>query len=60
MFRVFIRRTGLLDSTRVLDEDAALQTRIERLFAQIATTPRPAPGPSRAEMVSLLNTGLLR
>jgi len=54
VFRVFVRRTGLLDSTGVLDDDMALQTRIEDLFAQILTTPRPAPGPSRAEMVALM------
>jgi len=54
VFRVFVRRTGLLDSTGVLDDDIALQTRIEDLFAQMLTTPRPAPGPSRAEMVALM------
>ena len=52
----FVRRTGLLDSIAILDDDVALQTRIEDLFAQIHSTPRPAPGPSRAEMVSLMDT----
>lgn len=54
VFRVFVRRMGLLDSTRVLDEDIPLQHRIEELFAQMAATPRPAPGPSRDEMRELL------
>lgn len=56
VFRAFVRRTGLLDSTCVLDEDVALQTRIEELFAQILLDPRPSPGPSRDEMISLMRT----
>jgi 2-polyprenyl-6-methoxyphenol hydroxylase-like FAD-dependent oxidoreductase len=53
VFRAFARRTGLLDSTQVLDRDTDLQKRIEDLFAQIRSQPRPAAGPSREEMVSL-------
>lgn len=54
VFRVFVRRMGLLDSTRVLDDDIALQRRIEELFIRLSATPRPAPGPSRDEMLALL------
>jgi 2-polyprenyl-6-methoxyphenol hydroxylase-like FAD-dependent oxidoreductase len=50
VFRVFVRRIGLLDSTAVMDDDAALHRRIEELFARARAVPRPRP-PSRAEMV---------
>jgi 2-polyprenyl-6-methoxyphenol hydroxylase-like FAD-dependent oxidoreductase len=54
VFRVFARRIGLLDSTSVLDSDRALLQRIEQLFAELRSTPRPPPGPPRAEMVSAI------
>jgi hypothetical protein len=53
IFRAFVRRIGLLDSTQVLDRDINLQCRIEDLFAQIRTVPRPASGPSREDMLAL-------
>jgi hypothetical protein len=53
IFRVFVRRIGLLDSTLVLDRDVELQKRIEVLFAQLLTVPRPASGPSRDDMLAL-------
>jgi 2-polyprenyl-6-methoxyphenol hydroxylase-like FAD-dependent oxidoreductase len=49
--RVFLRRIGLLDSTRVLDDDLALRQRIEAAFAEAVKLPRPRPGPTRAEML---------
>ena len=51
VFRVFVRRIGLLDPTAVLDDDPVLQRRIGQLYAVFAATPRPAPGPTRQEMV---------
>jgi 2-polyprenyl-6-methoxyphenol hydroxylase-like FAD-dependent oxidoreductase len=54
IFRAFVRRIGLLDSTRVLDRDVELQRRIEVLFAQLLTVPRPASGPSRDDMLALV------
>jgi 2-polyprenyl-6-methoxyphenol hydroxylase-like FAD-dependent oxidoreductase len=54
VFRVIVRRMGLLDSTRVLDEDAAMRHRIEERFAEMTRSPRPAPGPDREAMFSLL------
>src|SRR5205807_5818967 len=57
IFRAFVRRIGLLDSTRVLDEDAELQQRIERVYEQIRNAPRPAAGPSREEMAALVSAG---
>jgi 2-polyprenyl-6-methoxyphenol hydroxylase-like FAD-dependent oxidoreductase len=53
VFRAFVRRIGLLDSTQVLDRDVDLQRRIEELFAQLLTVPRPASGPSREDMLDL-------
>jgi 2-polyprenyl-6-methoxyphenol hydroxylase-like FAD-dependent oxidoreductase len=49
---VFVRRIGLLDSTRVLDDDKAMQRRIEDIFAELAARPRPPVGPSREEMLA--------
>jgi 2-polyprenyl-6-methoxyphenol hydroxylase-like FAD-dependent oxidoreductase len=54
VFRVFVRRIGLLDSTAVLDDDRALQERIESRFAELRRTPRPAPGPPREDMVAAI------
>jgi 2-polyprenyl-6-methoxyphenol hydroxylase-like FAD-dependent oxidoreductase len=53
VFRVVVRRIGLLDSTRVLDDDLDMQRRIESLFAELRSTPRPPPGPPRDEMVAI-------
>jgi 2-keto-4-pentenoate hydratase len=53
VFRAFVRRIGLLDSTTVLDADLGLQLRIERILAELATSPRPAPGATRDEMLAL-------
>ena len=51
VFRVFMRRIGLLDSTAVLDDDLALHQRIAQLFTELRAVPRPRP-PSRDEMVA--------
>ena len=53
VFRIFNRRTGLLDSTDVLDGDAAMRTHIEQRFAELRKLPAPVLGPDRAEMLSL-------
>jgi 2-polyprenyl-6-methoxyphenol hydroxylase-like FAD-dependent oxidoreductase len=55
VFRMFVRRIGLLDSTSVLDDDPGMQLRIEQLFAAVMQTPRPPPGPSRDEMLTIVN-----
>lgn len=51
VLRVFVRRLGLLDSTRVLDDDIAMQERIEKAFGEMLTQPRPPAGPSLDEML---------
>jgi 2-polyprenyl-6-methoxyphenol hydroxylase-like FAD-dependent oxidoreductase len=52
VFRVYVRRIGLLDSTAVLDGDTGLHRRIEQLFTQSATAPKPPGWPSRQEMAA--------
>jgi len=51
--RVFLRRIGLLESTRVLDDDVALQMRIEKLFGELMKGQRLRQGPTRQEMLEL-------
>jgi flavin-dependent dehydrogenase len=53
--RMFVRRIGLLDGTAVLDEDVAMQQRIEEIFAGLISVPRPAAAPSADEMLSLVS-----
>ena len=50
--RVFLRRIGLLDSTRILDEDRGLQMRMEASFAKASEVPRPRLGPSRGDFLA--------
>ena len=52
IFRTFVRRIGLLDSTTVLDADVALQRRIEDVFSLLLAAPRSPAGPPREEMLA--------
>jgi hypothetical protein len=54
IFRAHIRRLGFLDRTAVLDDDAALQQRMETRFAELRASRHPPAGPSREELVALL------
>lgn len=54
VFRLYIRRMGLLDSTRVLDSDERLKQRIEDVFRGMLAKPPPASGPSRQAMLALM------
>jgi 2-polyprenyl-6-methoxyphenol hydroxylase-like FAD-dependent oxidoreductase len=58
VFRVFARRSGLLDSTRILDNDVPLQERIERIFSEMLVKPRPPQGPTRDEMLALCRSSI--
>jgi hypothetical protein len=58
VFRVFARRIGLLDSTRALDDDDALQERIEKIFSEMLAKPRPPQGPPRDEMLDLCRSSI--
>lgn len=58
VFRTMIRRNYFLDSLSVLDDDLAMQERIERIFADLRATPRPRPGPSRDEVIEVTRSAL--
>jgi len=58
VLRVFVRRFGLLDSTRVLDDDEPLQQRIERRFAELRAARPPAPPIAREELLAVANAAL--
>lgn len=55
VFRLNARRTGLLDSTSVLDSNIDMQKHIEQVFHQMLETPRPPPGPTRDAMLEAAN-----
>jgi hypothetical protein len=54
VFRVVVRRLGLLDSTTVLDADVELRSRIERRFDELLATRPPPPPLSREEMLAVV------
>ena len=54
IFRVVMRRMGLLESNAILDENQVMQQRIEEIFAKASQVARPAPGPSLEEMVAIV------
>ena len=58
VFRTIVRRNYFLDSLSVLDNDIAMQERIERIFAELLATPRPAPGPTREELLATVRRAL--
>ncbi len=58
VFRTMIRRNYFLDPLSVLDDDVAMQERIERIFADLRAKPRPLPGPSRDELIEVMRTAL--
>jgi 2-polyprenyl-6-methoxyphenol hydroxylase-like FAD-dependent oxidoreductase len=58
VFRTMIRRNYFLDPLSVLDDDIAMQQRIERIFADLSATPRPRPGPSRNELIEVMRNAL--
>ncbi len=58
VFRTMIRRNYFLDPLSVLDDDAAMQRRIERIFADLRSTPRPRPGPTRDELLEVIRAAV--
>jgi flavin-dependent dehydrogenase len=54
VFRVFNRRIGLLDRTAVLDDDLALQHRIEQRFGELRAKPAAPAGPAADEFAAVL------
>ncbi|MEO8272941.1 MAG: hypothetical protein ABI620_02590 [Chloroflexota bacterium] len=41
-----------------LDDDVALQERMERILAEMLATPRPRPGPPRDELIASMQAAL--
>jgi len=58
VFRTVIRRNYFLDPLSVLDDDVAMQERIERVFGEIRATPRPRPGPTRDELLGAMRAAM--
>jgi 2-polyprenyl-6-methoxyphenol hydroxylase-like FAD-dependent oxidoreductase len=58
VFRTIVRRNYFLDALSVLDNDRPMQERIERIFAELRTKPRPAPGPTREELLVTVREAL--
>ena len=58
VFRTMIRRNYFLDPLSVLDDDVAMQARIERIFADLRATAPPRPGPSRQELIEVMHAAL--
>ena len=57
IFRAHVRRLGFLDRTAVLDDDDALQHRMEIRFAELrASGPPPLGPPTREELLARLPT----
>jgi 2-polyprenyl-6-methoxyphenol hydroxylase-like FAD-dependent oxidoreductase len=58
VFRTMIRRNYFLDPLSVLDDDVAMQERIERIFTDLRAIPRPRPGPSRDELIEVMRSAV--
>ena len=58
VFRTVVRRNYFLDPLSVLDEDEAMQERIERVFAEVRSTPRPKPGPARDDLIAVMREAI--
>jgi hypothetical protein len=58
VFRAVVRRYTLLDPLSPLDQNIQLQERIERIFAGLLSQGRPKPGPSRDELLSVIQQAI--
>jgi len=58
IFRTVVRRSYFLDPLSVLDDDVAMQERIERVFGEIRAAPRPRPGPTRDELLAAAHAAM--
>jgi hypothetical protein len=55
IFRAHVRRLGFLDRTSVLDDDEALQQRMENRFSELRASRPPPLGPTREELLARLS-----
>jgi 2-polyprenyl-6-methoxyphenol hydroxylase-like FAD-dependent oxidoreductase len=60
VFRAVVRRNYFLDPLSVVDSDAELQSRIERIFAELLATPRAPAGPTRSDLLEAMQAALAR
>ncbi len=58
VLRTVVRRSYFLEPLSVLDDDVAMQERIEQRFAKIMATPRSRPGPTRDELLEAMRAAL--
>jgi len=58
IMRTTLRRNYFLAPLSILDDDVALQERIERIFAELMATPRPRPGPTRDELLETMRAAI--
>jgi hypothetical protein len=59
VFRAVVRRNTFLDPLRALDDDPAMQRRLERFYSDLATAARPRPGPARDELLAVMAAAVL-
>ena len=55
LFRTYVRRIGGLDRPAVLDDDVAMQHRIEEAYRNAISKPGPPVGPSAEEMEAIIS-----
>src|SRR5215213_9700452 len=60
IFRTVVRRNYFLDPLSVLDQDIAMQERMERIFGELRAIPRPRPGPSREDLIAAMREAIDR
>jgi flavin-dependent dehydrogenase len=58
VFRAIIRRNYFLDPLSVVDDDVALQARIQTIFAELRAMPRPRPAPERGDLLGAMRAAL--
>lgn len=51
VFRAVVRRNYFLDPLSTIDDDLPMQSKIERIFGELITTPRPPSGPTRSDLI---------
>ena len=55
LFRALVRRNFFLDPLAVLDDDAAMQARLEDFYVQLRAASGARPGPGREELLDEMN-----
>lgn len=60
VFRAVVRRNAFLDPLAVLDDDVAMQQRIETIFGDLMRQGRPMPGPGRDDLVAVVHEAIRR